>query len=74
VIAFIGMTTGIGSLGFAMGGWSIDRLWFYLLGAAMSLILGVQLSVFWVVMRVLEELSERPTQIAADLQGKACQW
>jgi hypothetical protein len=34
----------------------------------------VQLTVFWVVMRVLEELSERPTQIAADLQGKACQW
>ncbi len=72
LIVFIGMTTGVGSLGFAMGGWSIDRLWFYLLGAAMSLILGVQLTVFWIVMRVLEELRDRPERIAADLQGKAC--
>ena len=29
---------------------------------------------FWVIMQVLGELSQRQGQIAADLEGKACEW
>jgi len=37
----------------------MERLWLYLLGAAMLVLTGLQLSVFWVIMRVLEELNQR---------------
>jgi hypothetical protein len=40
-------------------GWDIARLWFYLLGSAMAILIGVQLVVSWIVLRVLEELSVR---------------
>ena len=73
LIVLVGLVMGLSSLGLALGGWPIERLWFYLLGAAMALIVGVQLTVFWVVMRMLGELSQRQTQISEDLQGKACQ-
>jgi hypothetical protein len=64
-----GLAVGIISLVLSLGGWSIDRLWLYLLGAAMLLLVGLQLSVFWVITRVLAELSQREVQVAQDLQG-----
>ena len=48
----------------------MERLWFYLLGAAMLVIVGLQLLVFWLIMRVLDELSQRETHVAQDLEGK----
>jgi hypothetical protein len=51
----------------------MPRLWFYLLAAALSSILGLQLVVFWVVIQVLGELSRRGAEIARDMEGKACQ-
>jgi hypothetical protein len=57
-------------LGFSLGGWAMERLWFYLLGAAMLVIVGLQLLVFWLIMRVLDELSQRETHVAQDLEGK----
>jgi hypothetical protein len=73
VIALVGSILGIVSLVLAIEGWSIERLWFYLLAAAMSLIVGVQLTVFWIIMRMLGELNQRQAQIAADLRGKECE-
>ncbi|MBN1934415.1 MAG: glycosyltransferase family 2 protein [Anaerolineae bacterium] len=70
VIMVIGLVMGIVSVGFSLGGWPIDRLWFYLLSAAMSWILGGQLVVFWIVMQILSELSQRHIQIIEDLKGK----
>jgi hypothetical protein len=64
-----GLAVGIISLVLSLGGWSIDRLWLYLLGAAMLLLVGLQLSVFWVITRVLAELSQRELQVAQDLEG-----
>jgi hypothetical protein len=64
-----GLAVGIISLVLSLGGWSIDRLWLYLLGAAMLLLVGLQLSVFWVITRVLAELSQREVQVAQDLEG-----
>ena len=69
-IALIGLVTGIVSLSLGLGGWAVERLWFYLLGAAMCLILGMQLTVFGVMTRVLAELSQRELEIDRDLVGK----
>ena len=69
VMVGFGLAVGIISLVLSLGGWSIERLWLYLLGAAMLLLVGLQLSVFWVITRVLAELSQREVQVAQDLEG-----
>jgi hypothetical protein len=65
----LGLAVGASSLSLSLGGWSIERLWLYLLGAAMLLVVGLQLAVFWVITRVLAELSQREAQVAQDLEG-----
>jgi hypothetical protein len=35
----------------------MSRLWLWLLGGSMLILIGVQLIISWLVMRVLEELS-----------------
>jgi len=65
----LGLAVGVASLSLSLGGWPIERLWLYLLSAAMLLIGGLQLAVFWVIMRVLAELSQREIQVAQDLEG-----
>jgi flagellar biogenesis protein FliO len=47
----------------------VERLGLWMLGAAMLLVVGLQLVVFWLIMRVLEELSQRETQVAQDMEG-----
>jgi len=64
-----GLVIGIASLVLSLGGWSIERLWFYLLFAAITLVMGVQLSIFWIIMRVLSELSQLDENVIQDLQG-----
>jgi hypothetical protein len=65
----VGLVAGITSLALSLGGWTIERLWLWLLGAAMLLVVGLQLIVFWLIMRVLEELSQREIQVAQDMNG-----
>lgn len=55
------------SLGLGLNGWAIERLWLYLLAGTMFLLLGTQLVIFWIVMRVLEELSQRELRVQVDL-------
>jgi len=50
-----------------VNGWEIARLWLYLLGSAMFILVGVQLIIYWILMRVLEELSQRPEMTRKDL-------
>jgi len=38
-------------------------------GVAMLLLVGLELAVFWVITRVLAELSQREVQVAQDLEG-----
>ena len=52
VIALVSMALGV-------QGWNIERLWFYLLGSAMSFLSGIQLIIYWLLLRILEELSQR---------------
>jgi len=42
-----------------INGWDMSRLWLYLLGSAMLILMGVQLIIYWILMRVLENLSQR---------------
>jgi len=66
----VGLVVGVVSLSLSFGGWPIERLWLYLMGAAMSVVVGLQLSVFWIIMQVLGELSHRAGQVADDMNGK----
>ncbi|HUT19574.1 MAG TPA: glycosyltransferase family 2 protein [Anaerolineae bacterium] len=67
-----GGAAGAASLVLSLSGWRIERLWFYLLAAAMLVVVGLQLLVFWVIIGVLGELSEREARVAEDLEGKSC--
>jgi hypothetical protein len=64
-----GLIMGALSLAFGLTGWEVSRLWLYLLGSAMLILVGVQLMISWVVMRVLEGLNQRELLITADLNG-----
>jgi hypothetical protein len=63
----IGLVIGFGSLLLGLSGWEIARLWLYLLGSAMFILVGLQLVVYWILMRVLEELSQREALTQEDL-------
>lgn len=55
----LGIVLGAGTLALGFAGWDISRLWFWLLASAGLVLVGLQLMISWVVMRVLERLSER---------------
>jgi hypothetical protein len=63
----IGAVLGIGAFVFSLQGISVERLWFYLLGAAVVTIVGVQLLISWFVMRALDELAQRESAAQRDL-------
>ncbi len=70
LLAALGGLLGGGiSLGFGFAGWPVSRLWLYLLGSAMLILIGVQLMISWVVMRVLEGLNQREQLVTTDLNG-----
>lgn len=67
----VGITIGIGSLisGVSTGG--IERLWLYLVGSAMAILIGVQLIINWILLRVLEDLGQREVMTKEDIAGYA---
>jgi hypothetical protein len=52
-----------------MAGWDINRLWLWLLVSALLVLTGLQLIISWILMRVLETLSDREVRIAQEMQG-----
>jgi len=68
-IGAIGGILGAGTLALGINGWEIGRLWLYLLGSALFMLVGLQLVISWVLMRTLEELSEREIRAQEDLSG-----
>jgi glycosyltransferase involved in cell wall biosynthesis len=54
-----GLVIGVTALGLGVQGWEIKRLWFYMVGSALIFLVGVQLIVYWLLLRILEELSQR---------------
>jgi glycosyltransferase involved in cell wall biosynthesis len=59
ISALAGVVVGLGALGLSLSGWEIARLWLYLLGSAFFILNGLQLVIYWLLVRVLEELSRR---------------
>ena len=64
-----GLILALSSLILSTNGWEMTRLWFYLLGSAMLFLVGVQLIIYWILLRVLDDLSQREILAAKDLQG-----
>lgn len=62
-----GIAIGLVALGLGVGGWEIGRLWFYLLCSALMVLVGLQLVVYWLLLRVLEEISQREVLTRQDL-------
>src|SRR5215208_3226413 len=56
---FLAIVIGITCLTLGLRGWEIERIWFYLLGSALVFLVGIQLVIYWLLLRVLEELSKR---------------
>jgi glycosyltransferase involved in cell wall biosynthesis len=67
VSLLFGFGLGAGSLILGLRGWEIARLWFYLLLAAMFVLIGLQLVISWILARVLDEISRRELLATADL-------
>ena len=63
----VGLLLGGISTILGVNGWDIARLWLYLLGSAMFILVGVQLIIYWILMRVLEELSQREAMTKKDM-------
>ncbi len=63
----IGLLLGGVSTILGVNGWDIARLWLYLLGSAMFILVGVQLIIYWILMRVLDELSHRGEMTKKDM-------
>jgi hypothetical protein len=62
-----GLILGIITLVLGLNGWEIGRLWLYLLVSAMLVLIGVQLMIYWILLRVLDELSQREFLTNQDL-------
>jgi len=63
----ISVVISIVSLVLGVNGWDIERLWFYLLSSAMIFLVGLQLVVYWLLLRILEELSQREVLTKQDM-------
>jgi hypothetical protein len=66
-----GSVMGVASLSLGFGGWPIERLWLYLLGSAMLALVGMQLLIYWILLRVLEELGQREMLTKKDMGSLA---
>lgn len=65
-----GLALGLVSFTLALGSWPIERLWLWLLAGTMLVLVGLQLVIFWIIMRVLDELSLREALVQSDLGAK----
>lgn len=63
----VGTAMAVTSLTLGLQGWEIERIWFYLLGSALVFLVGIQLVVYWLLLRVLEELSKREILTKQDM-------
>ncbi len=66
-----GLILGIASLVLGVGNGNIARLWLYLVGSAMMILVGVQLIIYWILIQVLAELGQREMLTKKDMKGFA---
>ena len=66
--SFVGGTIlAVVTLALGINGWDMNRLWMYLVGSAMAILIGIQLGTNWIIVKVLNELSKRDDKAAQDL-------
>lgn len=63
-----GVGMGLAATFLGLQGRGIEQLWLYFLGSAMLILIGLQLCIYWVLLRVLDELSQRDLLTKQDLQ------
>jgi glycosyltransferase involved in cell wall biosynthesis len=69
LVASFGAAVGGASLALGIwGGWDVARLWLWLLLSALLALVGLQLFLSWVLMRVLEAISQRELRVGDDLR------
>ncbi len=66
-----GLLLGAVALVLSFNGWDASRLWLWMLVAAMLILVGIQMIISWIVMRVLGDLSQREIKTTADMTSKA---
>lgn len=66
----VGLTVGLFSLTLSLNGWEIARLWLWLLASAMAFLIGMQLCISWIILRVLDEISQRESLTKQDMGVK----
>jgi len=71
LLGSVGVTIAVVAVVLGSGGWPIERLWLYLVGSALFILVGLQLVISWMVMRVLEELAERERLVASEIDSSA---
>jgi glycosyltransferase involved in cell wall biosynthesis len=64
-----GFILAVVSLVLSTQGWDVSRVWLYLLGSAMLILVGIQLIIYWLLMHVLVELSQREDLAKKDMNG-----
>jgi glycosyltransferase involved in cell wall biosynthesis len=65
----LGILLGLLSLILGVNGWEVSRIWLYLLGSAMMFLVGIQLFIYWILLRVLDELSQREFLTKLDMNN-----
>lgn len=66
----LGIAVSLASLALGIQGWEVSRLWLYYLTSACLALVGIQLTIAWVQMQVLDTLRLREDLVADDLRGK----
>ncbi len=67
LVGLVGLGLAGASLALSFSGWDVARLWLWLVVSALLCLTGLQLVISWIVMRVLEKLSEREARIAEEM-------
>lgn len=67
VAVVLGLAIALVALALGVQGWEIGRLWFYLLSSALLFLAGIQLVIYWLLLRILEELSQRDLLTKQDM-------
>ena len=62
-----GLVLGLVSLFLGVRGWDVTRLWLYMLASAMLILTGIQLLIYWIQLRALEELNQRDSLVIKDM-------
>jgi glycosyltransferase involved in cell wall biosynthesis len=65
----LGLLLGVVSMIVGGSNWDVTRIWFWLLGSALFVLVGFQLSISWMVTQVLKKLAEREAKIDQELQS-----